>query len=617
MTVTPGVKLVRGGADVMLFSRHGTAAWLCLFDGGKEVQRIPLEKNGDHFSGFVAGVKPGDAYGFRVDGPWAPELGHRFDPSKLLIDPFATQIDRPFAFHSDLTKRGAETAHLVPKSIVQGELSSLPSVQSRKPKFIYELGVKSFTKRHPSVPEQKRGTIAALAEPSVISHLLDLGVDTLELMPIHAWIDERHLSPLGLSNAWGYNAVQFFALDPRLAPGGLQELRSTIAVLHQHGLQVVIDVVFNHSGESDLEGPTLCLRGLGNATYYAQDEGVLRNDAGCGNSLSLNEPPVVDMVLRSLRYFVLKAGVDGFRFDLATALGRTKRGFAADAPLLQAIVADPVLSDRILIAEPWDVGPDGYQLGQFSDPWLEWNDKYRDDVRRFWRGDPHSANGLATRLCGSSDIFPSRRPSSSINFIAAHDGFTMLDLVTYEAKQNLANGEDNRDGSNGEVTWPNGNVRALLATLFLSRGTLMLTAGDEFGRSQHGNNNAYAQDNETTWLNWAEAENDLLGFVQELACLRHQHGKWLSDAFVDDSAALWFDARGKALDWNKADNRCVGLALKTETSRFALVLNGGQTPVRMKLAANVDKVWTRIFCSSNAAHCPPASVSVFLETAIT
>jgi glycogen debranching enzyme len=386
-----------------------------------------------------------------------------------------------------------------------------------------------------------------------------------------------------------------------------------VAVLHREGIQVILDVVFNHSGESDLLGPTLCFRGLDHATYYAQTAGDLHNDTGCGNTLALNEAPVTDMVLRSLRHFVLKAGVDGFRFDLATVLGRTRKGFDRAAPMLRAIEADPVLNSRIMIAEPWDVGPGGYQLGNFPDPWLEWNDTYRDDVRRFWRGDKQSANGLATRLCGSSDVFSSRKPSCSVNFVAAHDGFSLHDIVTYSSKHNEANGEGNRDGKSDEVTWPGGDARALLATLFLSRGTLMLTAGDEFGRTQMGNNNAYAQDNEITWLNWVGKDDALANFVQSLAEFRRQYSKWFANSFVSEDEAFWFGSDGLALDWNRPDNRFVGLLLRNGQDRLAIVFNSSEAAA-MKLVPSRGKEWTRVLCSVEGGDCPAKSVAVFVES---
>lgn len=605
----PGLKLVSGGAEFFLFSRHGTAAWFCLFEGDRETKRIALIKSGDHFCGFIKDLKIGDTYGLRVDGPWQPDAGHLFDVHKLLVDPMATKIDRPFEYVAALGQRGVETSHLVPKGIVEEEKADVPLHKVRRPLFIYELNVKAFTKLYDKVHPAKRGTILALTEPAIISHLAALGVDTVELMPIHAWIDERHLHALGLHNAWGYNSVQFMALDPKLAPGGWADLRLTIETLHAHNIQVVLDVVYNHSGESDVFGPTLSFRGLDNLSYYAQSNGKLHNDAGCGNALDLNNPPVMDMVLQSLRQLVLKTGLDGFRFDLATSLGHKATGFDPEAPLLNAIMADAVLGDRILIAEPWDVGLGGYQLGQFPASWLEWSDRYRDDVRRFWRGDDWSANNLATRICGSSDVFGDRKPSASVNFIAAHDGFTLRDLTQFSAKQNFANGEENRDGNSSEVIWRGGDVRALLATLFLSRGTQMLTAGDEFGRSQDGNNNAYAQDNETTWLNWAKRDKGLIHFVQTLVKLRANLAEWFADEFVTGKTATWFGVTGAALDWQIPQNRFVVFVQKRGKKQLAIAFNASAEAMKFKIAGD----WKRLFCSAAGDDCPKYSVSVFLK----
>ena len=599
-----------GGAEVALFSHHGTAAWICTFVGSTET-RHALIKSGDIFSGFVKGMKVGDSYGFRVGGPWSPDEGHRFDESKLLIDPYATRISAPWAYTPALSSRGVDTANLVPKSVLEAPLTDLPLHKTTTPRLIYELGVKSFTKLHPEIPAAQRGTVAALAHPTIIAHLKKLGVDTIELMPIHAWIDERHLGPLGLTNAWGYNDVQFMALDPRLAPGGWAELRDTVFVLHQNGIQVIMDVVFNHSGESDQFGPTISFRGLDNATYYAHNKGELHNDTGCGNTLDLNNPPVTEMVLASLRHAVLKCGVDGFRFDLATVLGRMEDGFHADAPLIRAISEDPVLSSRILIAEPWDVGPGGYRLGNFPAQWLEWNDQYRDSVRRFWRGDFWSANKMATRLCGSSDIFVGRKPSNSVNFIAAHDGFTLRDLTLYASKLNSANGEDNRDGNSAEVTWPSGNVEALLATLFLSRGTMMMTAGDEFGRTQSGNNNAYSQDNEITWLSWQNANQKLIDYVSKINGLRGQYESLFQDQFIGANEALWFDETGKPLDWQRPENRFLGLMLKRGNESLAILLNASAQEISLALPEMKSTSWKLIFASSEGANCPPFSVCLY------
>ena len=582
-----------------------------MFEGKVEKSRTELTRNGDQFEGFISGLKVGDHYGFRMDGPWQPEMGHLFDVSKLLLDPYAQKLDGPFVYQAALTRRGVDTASLVPKAMVCEAMPDLPMHPIVPPQFIYELGVKSFTKQHPAVPPQKRGTIGALAEPEVLAHLKTLGVDTVELLPINPWIDERHLSALGLHNAWGYNSLNFCAVDPKLCPGGLHELRDTIAALHAAGLQVVLDMVFNHSGESDQFGPTLSFRGLDNASYYAQSHGQLYNDTGCGNTLALNQQPMLDLVLHSLRLFVLKCGVDGFRFDLAPVMGRGPDGFEKSAPLLQAIEADPVLNSRIMIAEPWDVGLGGYQLGQFPQRWLEWNDKYRDDVRRFWRGDRGAANNLATRIAGSSDIFSTRKPSNSVNFIAAHDGFTLRDLVTYSVKDNESNGEGNRDGNASEVTWLGGDVRALLATLFFSRGTIMLTAGDEFGRTQKGNNNAYAQDNETTWLNWAEKDNALCEFTSTLAKLRKDYAWCFADAFLDESKTFWFGSDGQSLDWSNPEVKYLGLLVENEDKRFCIIIDPSQAAPIIPLKSTPNKNWNLAFTSGNANL-----VSLWLEQQI-
>jgi glycogen debranching enzyme len=593
----------------------------CVFDGTTETRHALSGRSGPVHYSYIKGFKAGTRYGFRVEGPWVPELGLRFDAAKLLIDPYAWSLDQPFIYHDDLAKRGVDTAALVPKSVAQTPLPDVARVPYRKPQFIYEVPVKAFTKLHRDISSGSQGTVAALAEKSCLDHFNALGIDTIELMPITSWIDERHLQALGLRNAWGYNPVQFFAPDPKLAPGGLTEIRETVAALHNQDIRVILDVVLNHSGESDQFGPTLCMRGLDNATYYAHARGELINDAGCGNTLNLNHPHVVEMVVAALRHWVLKAGVDGFRFDLATVMGRMADGFHNDAPLLTAIQKDAVLSTCILIAEPWDVGPGGYQLGNFPKGWPEWNDKYRDDVRRFWRGENFSANALATRLSGSSDVFASKSPSAGVNFLSAHDGFTLKDIVTYSEKNNLNNGENNRDGKNGELTWVNGDVRALLATLFLSRGTLMLTAGDEFGRTQMGNNNAYAQDNDVTWLNWDKRDQTLIEYVQELSGLRKKLDVFFSNEFLTGKPdkktnlpdAAWFDVNGAAFDWNNGATHFLGLALTHKNSRIALLFNASNSCQPLRLAARPSYSWQKMFCSKAGDDCPSDSVAVYEE----
>ena len=616
--------LAEGGANVAVASRHAERLFVSLFEGESEVARVPLASRlGDVHFGFVPGLSEGTHYGLRAEGPWAPEHGHRFDAAKLLLDPHATRITRAFAHHPDLMRRGVETAHLVPKAIAGHCPADALPLSPARPQFIYELPVKAFTRLHPDVPPEKRGTVAALAEPQVIAHLKRLGADTVELMPLFAWIDERHLPALGLSNGWGYNPVSFMAPDPRLAPGGLAEIRAAVDALHGAGIRVILDVVLNHTGESDIHGATVSLRGLDHALYYRHADGTLVNDTGCGNTLALDEPLVLQLAMDALRSWVTRTGIDGFRFDLAAVMGRTPAGFTKAAPLLAAIEQDPLLSRLCMIAEPWDVGPGGYQLGQFPARWQEWNDRYRDEVRRFWAGEPSAAGAFATRIAGSSDIFGSshRPPSAGINFVAAHDGFTLRDAVTYAAKNNAANGEDNRDGNSHEPAWPGGDVRALLATLFLSRGTPMLTAGDEFGRTQGGNNNAYAQDNEITWLDWERADQRLIGFTAALADLRRALAPFFPDRFLTGNAdegsrfpdAEWFGAEGMPMEWEAEPAEMLGLVLSAGAKRLALVFNRGHSHLPIQLPRREGYRWTRLFCSAEGDGFPPASVSVFAE----
>ncbi|MGQ0485084.1 MAG: glycogen debranching protein GlgX [Hyphomicrobiales bacterium] len=622
----PGVSLRDGGVNVSVVSRHGERIHFCLFDerGERETLRFALpQRLGDIHFGFIEGVTEGMRYGLRAEGPWQSSAGHRFDMAKLLIDPYASRIDRPFVQRPELAERGRDTAALVPKCIVTGPCETATPLPPFTPGLIYEIPVKAFSKLHPGVPVALRGTVAALAEPAVIAHLHKLGADTVELLPLAAWIDERHLPPLGLGNAWGYNPVSFMAPDPRLAPGGLAEIRTAVETLHRAGIRVILDVVFNHTGESYEQGATLSLRGLDNALYYAHEDGRLVNHTGCGNTLALDRAPVVQLVMDAMRLWATCCGIDGFRFDLATVMGRTTTGFSPAAPLFAAIAHDPLLSKLTMIAEPWDLGEGGYRLGQFPPRWLEWNDRYRDDVRRFWRGDRFSSGALATRLAGSSDIFaPRRMPSRSVNFLAAHDGFALKDAVTYRVKDNWANGEGNRDGKTDEVTWPGGDIRALLATLFVSRGTPMLTAGDEFGRSQRGNNNAYAQDNETTWLDWSRADAGLIEFTASLAQLRKAHPLLTDDRFLtgvsagvaDLPDAIWLGGDGRPMDWHGKDTRVLGLVLASEDERIAIWINGLPEDRDMPPMPPRDGfAWSLVFCQASGNGLPAHSVSVFAE----
>jgi len=616
-TVTPDA------VHFALWSESATAAWVSIFDdkGEREIGRVGLERGpADIFQAGIPGIGEGTRYGFRTDGVYDPDLGLWFDPAKLLADPYAVSIDRPYRYDTRLAaprEAAIDTADLMPKGIVTALPAALPH---SPPHFtpgalIYELNVRGFTMLHPEVPEEQRGTIAALAHPALVAHFKTIGVGAVELMPITAWIDERHLGPLGLRNSWGYNPVGFLALDPRLAPGGIAELRDTVATLHANGIGVILDVVFNHSGESDRQGPTLSLRGIDNHAYFrtVHDEpGILTNESGCGNTLNCDHPATRRLVLDAMRHFVGQAGVDGFRFDLAPILGRARDGFEPGAALFREIARDPLLSDRILIAEPWDIGAGGYQLGNFASPFIEWNDRYRDDIRRFWRGDPHSIGDLATRLAGSSDIFGGhgRTHSRSLNFIAAHDGFTLADLVAYQRKHNEANGEQNRDGHNDNLSWNNGtegpsddpdilrarrrDLKALLATLFASRGTIMLTAGDEFGRTQHGNNNAYAQDNAISWVDWSRYDRDLQSYVMQLAAIRAAYPE-IGDPVLLGSADV---------DWLTLDGRVFGDDEwhEPQTASLVMVIHLPEQPYRLAIAFNRSTAAADVTLPALAGH---------------
>jgi len=626
-----GATITPEGIRFAVWSGAAERVWVCLFDGERETQRLDLQPEDDGVHAlFVPGLKEGTRYGFRADGPYAPEKGLWFDSDKLLVDPYAVDIDRPYAYDARLAARrgeGGDTASLMPKAVARGLLYAPPL--ARPPPFdpgglIYELPVKAFSVRHPDVPAEDRGTLRALKAPAVIAHLKKLGVSAVELMPIAAWIDERHLPPLGLTNAWGYNPVTFMALDPRLAPGGLADLREAVSVLHEAGIGVLLDVVFNHTGESDAQGPTLSLRGLDARAYYRHDaNGKLVNDTGTGNTLACDRPIVRQLVLDSLRHFVRHAGVDGFRFDLAPVLGRDTDGYRKDAPLLEAMRADPLLADRMLIAEPWDIGKDGYQLGNFPPSFLEWNDRFRDDVRRFWRGDAGAVGALATRLAGSSDVFgrDGATATRTANFVAAHDGMTLADLVSYAGKHNEANGEDNRDGHAENFSWNvgvegetddpavrarrDGDVRALLATLFAARGAIMLTAGDEFGRSQCGNSNAYAQDNDITWLDWTGRDRSLEDFVAALSALRRANPALRDTRFFtgqpDESGVSdvqWLTETGVPLDdvtWQEPARHRLVMVLahgNAEGGRLAVLVNGDRRASTFVLPCREGYCWT-------------------------
>ncbi|TPE50777.1 glycogen debranching protein GlgX [Amaricoccus solimangrovi] len=626
-----GAEPLRNGTRFTVWSGSADRISICIFDPdtGAEVDRVAMTRNADGIhSAVVPKVGPGARYGLRADGPHDPASGFWFDPAKLLVDPYAVELDRPFGYDPLLASPRAakvDTAELMPKAIVPapGRAVRRAAPVFRPGGLIYELSVRGFTMLHPEVPEAQRGTVAALAHPAVIAHLKAIGVDAVELMPITAWIDERHLGPLGLSNAWGYNPVAMMALDPRLCPGGVAELRGTVAALRKAGIGVILDLVFNHTGESDAFGPTLSLRGLDARAYFRTGpQGQLINDTGCGNTLACERPAMRRLVLDTLRHFVRAAGVDGFRFDLAPILGRSMEGFDPNARLLREIAADPLLSDRVLIAEPWDIGPGGYQLGRFPEPFLEWSDTFRDRVRRFWRGDNHMLGPFATALAGSSDAF-SGTHTRVVNFIAAHDGFSLADLTAYAHKHNDANGEENRDGHNDNHSWNNGaegptrdtailaarerDLRALLATLFAARGTIMLTAGDEFGRSQHGNNNAYAQDNAITWLDWRGRDRALEAWCGELARIRRAHPRLSDPRFLTGKAApdgvpdvVWLAPDGVEMHaghWEHPEAPAVTMILgpttpgATRPGRLAVLFNRGHDEMVFALPPREGFAW--------------------------
>jgi glycogen operon protein len=553
---TPG----EHGTTFRLWSEHGEAVEVCLFDSDGAERRIPLARGPNGvWAADVAGVGEGQPNGYRVHGPFEPERGHRFNPAKLLLDPYARLVEAPITLreehfsHSDghsLDDR--DSATFTPKGIVQ---SALPPInEPERPRVpmaesvIYELHVKSFTRLHPDIPEPLRGTYAGLAHPAAIAHLQALGVTAVELLPVQQQLTPSFVLDRGQIDYWGYNTIAFLAPDPRFAASAdpRAELREAIRTMHEAGIEVLLDVVYNHTGEGNELGPTVSFRGIDNAAYYRLDPrnaSKYRNESGTGNTLDATRPAVVQLVLDSLHTFASEYGADGFRFDLATVLGRTGRGFSARAPLFSAITADPRLAGLKLIAEPWDLGARGYRLGQFPAGWSEWNGQYRDVIRRFWAGLEHASGEVAQRIGGSHDLYPisERGPAASVNFVTSHDGFTLRDLVSYAVKHNEANGEGNRDGDNAGDSLSFGvegdtgddavldlrdrQRRGLLATLLASHGATMLLSGDEMGRTQRGNNNAYCQDNEVSWLDWRPTSRDaaLVPFVSSLVALRVAH----------------------------------------------------------------------------------------------
>ncbi|MFO1049821.1 MAG: glycogen debranching protein GlgX [Geminicoccaceae bacterium] len=651
-----GATPVAGGVNLAVFSDHAERIQLCLFDltGAQETARLDVPHLTDGvFHGFFPGLAAGQVYGLRAHGPWAPERGHRFNPHRLLLDPYAKTIVGGFDWSGgNLVDRTdplrfdpRDTAAIVPKAVVTAPLAATPGpVGTGWPDTIlYEAHVGGLTRLHPAVPEELRGTYLGLAHPAVLDHLVRLGVTTVELMPVWAFLDELRLVGLGLRNYWGYNPYAFMAPEPRYALRDPQaEFRTMVKALHRAGLEVVLDVVLNHTAETDQFGPTLSLRGLDNASYYRldpADPSRYLDWAGCGNSLNLGHPRVLQLAMDALRHWA-GLGVDGFRFDLAPALGRVRVGdFRPDAALLQAIAQDPLLGRLKLIAEPWDLGPDGYRQGQFPPPFAMWNDRYRDCVRRFWRGDEAILPELAGRLLGSADLYEAagRRPWVSVNLVTSHDGFTLADLVSYAGRHNEANGEQNRDGhhdnlsANHGAEGPTGDPeirhrravrqRSLLATLLFSQGTPMLLMGDELGRSQRGNNNAYCQDNALSWLAWPELDDDgrdLLEFARSVVALRRDrallrqghflHGRHIEGLGVPD--VTWLAPEGGAMTeamWQERERRCLGLMLAADDTMSLLLLNGGSRDVEFVLPTLGDWELLVDTFASVPADVPPRS----------
>ncbi|WP_440130266.1 glycogen debranching protein GlgX [Trinickia symbiotica] len=606
------------GVNFALFSANATRVDLCLFDenGKRELGRIELPEFTDEiWHVYIPGLRPGAAYGYRVHGPFEPEAGHRFNSSKLLLDPYAKAHVGSLKWNAavfgyrlgakdvDLTLDKRDSAPFVPKCVVVDQnFSWTHPTRIRVPwerTIIYETHVRGYSKRHPAVAPELRGTFEGLGQKPIVDYVKSLGVTCIELMPIHAFVNDSHLLDKGLTNYWGYNTIGFFAADPRYfarSSGIIDEFKQMIDRFHEADLEVILDVVYNHTAEGNELGPTLSFRGIDNASYYRlmpDEPRYYINDTGTGNTLNLSHPRVLQMVMDSLRYWVTEMRVDGFRFDLATILGREPYGFDESGGFLHSCRQDPVLSSVKLIAEPWDCGPGGYQVGGFPPGWAEWNDRFRDIVRAFWRGEDGAAPELASRITGSGDKFNrrGRRPWASVNFVTAHDGFTLNDLVSYNDKHNDANGEDNKDGHSDNKSWNCGvegptddaqvgalrerQKRNLLATLLLAQGTPMLVAGDEFGRTQQGNNNAYCQDNEMSWLDWEGMGDEgraLTEFVIKLTTLRHtlpvlRRGRFLTGAFNETlqlSEVKWMSPAGTELTaqhWDDPLMKCFGLVI--------------------------------------------------------
>jgi len=642
-----------GGTNFSVFSEVAEAVELCLFDDDGTEQRVALrEMDAFCWHGYLPSAGPGQRYGYRVHGPWAPWDGQRANPAKLLLDPYAKAIDG--LLHPDPTsfayqpgdpeaRNDDDSARHSAKSVVHNPFFDWTS--ERRPdrplheSIIYEVHVKGFTARHPGVPEGLRGTYGGLAHPAAIEHLTDLGITTVELLPVHQFVHDVHLLDRGLRNYWGYNSIAFFAPHNEYAANGqrgeqVAEFKAMVRALHDADLEVILDVVYNHTAEGDHYGPTLSFRGIDNAAYYRlvpDDRRHYYDTTGTGNSLNMAHPQTLQLIMDSLRYWVTEMHVDGFRFDLASTLARQFHEVDRLSAFFDLIHQDPVISQVKLIAEPWDVGEGGYQVGNFPPKWSEWNGKYRDTVRDFWRGEPETVGEMASRLTGSSDLYQAdaRRPVASINFVTAHDGFTLRDLVSYEHKHNDANGEGGFDGDSTNRSWNCGvegdtddpevlrcraaQQRNLLATLLLSQGVPMLLGGDEIGRTQHGNNNAYCQDNELSWFDWDHVDDDLFEFTKRLIELRKQHPSFRRRRYFQGHPIRgavdlgWCKPDGTEMtddDWSVGHARSIGLFLNGESiteldprgqpvvdDSFLLLLNAHHEPIHWTLPEQWSRPW--------------------------
>lgn len=640
------------GVNFAVFSAHASSVEICLFDesGQRELERIKLPHYRHQvFYGYVEGLMPGALYGLRVHGPYHPAQGHRFNPNKLLIDPYARQLrgeliwnDALFGYvigEDDLSYDTRDSAPYVPKCVITAPLTHLSSPSqgrgelyrsedsplSERPLnegLIYEAHLKGLTHLHPLVPETQRGSFAGIASEAILEHLQSLGVSALELLPVQSFVHDHYLVEKGLSNYWGYQPISYFApASHYLKSDHLIEVYSAINRLKVRGIEVLLDVVYNHTGEGNEQGPTLSFRGIDNASYYSlkpEQPRYYLDDSGCGNRLNVAHPRVLQLVMDSLRYWHQELGVSGFRFDLCTTLGRGPRGLDMRGPFFSTIAQDPTLAHARLIAEPWDIGPGGYQLGAYPPRWSEWNDRFRDILRRFWRGDQGLRPELARRLCGSSALYRPKGRSSeaSVNYLCSHDGVTLHDLVTYAHKRNHDNGEDNRDGHHDDLNIHFGVdgedeelslmrrrvQRSMLTSLFLSRGALMLLGGDEMGRSQRGNNNAYCQDNEISWLDWRdyeERDESLLRFTQILSSLRRElkvlnASRWLTGERREDCLSrdlIWLTIEGEEKahdDWGGGDGLDLYYAISDAETCLLVMMNASDEERYFKLPTQLD-----------------------------